>query len=74
MSITTRIENGWLSARVGEDGPWVIISSDEGITNVRLQRRSESLYYIHFERRGQSRKRMLVVVGNSITVGPDCRA
>jgi len=71
--ITTEISNGWLRARADE-GPWVIIASDDGIANVRLLRRAENLFYIRFDRKEQPRQRMLVVVGDSITVGSECRA
>ena len=71
--IIALIEGGWLRART-HAGSWVIISNAEGVSNVRVQRRSETLFYIHFERKEQQRKRMLCVVGNEITVGPDLRS
>lgn len=71
--ITACIEGGWLRAR-NNAGPWVIISNAEGVSNVRVQRKSETLFYIHFERKEQQRKRMLCAVGNEITVGPDLRS
>lgn len=68
--ITARIENGWLRVRT-QAGAWKIISNAEDISGVHLERKSETLFYIHFQRKEQRRKRMLCMVGNEITVGPD---
>lgn len=68
----TLIEGGWLKAQAN-GGPPVIISSDEGISDVSIVRRSDSLVYVVYKRNGIPRKRMLVAVSTSITVGPEIK-
>lgn len=79
MTIETIIDGGWLKARPAmpegaEPVPWLIVTSDEGISQVRIERRSASLVYVSYVRNGERRKRMLSYAGRSISVGPEIRA